>query len=244
MNCQSLPLLFLCLATLACGLTPAFPHTPMAVSPLTPSSTPGPAPVATPKLRAPTIGAILFQDDFSHPNSGWPITDQNVLALAYADGAYRAAVKAPYIASFSAYPSLQFSDISIEADARFVTGASSSLFGLICRLTATPDLQSGYEMIIDPGGDASIVKVTGPQSGQERVLAQGKSNFIKAGPATNHLRMDCSGDRIAIYVNGRQLFDVQDADYARGRVGFAFGTNNNPGFEVRFDSFVVREAAP
>ncbi len=199
---------------------------------------------STPTVRAPAAGAVLFKDDFSDPNSGWITTDLDSIALEYADGAYRTTVKMPYVASFSAFPNLQFDDVSIEADAQFVKGPNSSLFGLLCRATASPDLQSGYEMVITPGGEAGISKLTGPQAGQEQVLSQGKSKLIKTGAATNHLRLDCSGDHIAMYVNGVQLVQVQDEGYSRGRVGFAFGANSDPGFEVRFDNFVVRQAAP
>ena len=213
---------------------------PAGISTISPTQA-RPAPTATPGTGMPSQGAILFQDDFSSPDSGWITTDQDLIALDYFEGGYRATVKSSYVASFSAFPKIQFTDASIEADAQFLNGPDGSLFGLLCRATAAPDLQSGYEMNISPGGAVGIVKVTGALAGQQTALTSGKSPLIHTGTATNHLRMDCSGDHIAIYVNGRQLVEVQDSDYKQGRVGFVFGANSDPGFQVLFDNFTVRQ---
>jgi hypothetical protein len=238
------PLVVLLAAVLACKASgnaasqPTNPtNIPTAVSPVNPNQSPAPT-------QASPLGAIVFQDDFSNPNSGWTVTDQDWIALDYADGEYRASVKKSYVASFSAFPNLQFDNVSIEADVRFITGPDSSPFGLLCRATANPDIQSGYQMFITPGGEATILKVTGVQAGQEKVLTSGKSPLIHTGTAVNHLRMDCSGDHITMYINGRQLVQVQDSDYVKGRVGFAFGadyTDFAPGFQVGFDNFIVRQ---
>ncbi|HVN15803.1 MAG TPA: hypothetical protein VMT73_08690 [Anaerolineales bacterium] len=237
-----LSVFFVLLISLACK---AFSGTPsMTASENSPTSVPTQSATATPNTNQPVLGQILFQDDFSDPNSGWTTTDQDFIALDYFDGGYRATVKRSYIASFSAFPNLQFDNVSIEADAQFLTGPNSSLFGLICRATANPDLQSGYQMLITPNGEASIVKITGVKAGQEKVLSSGTSPLVHAGAAMNHLRMNCSGDHISMYVNGERLVQVTDSDYPQGRVGFAFGANYDPGFQVLFDNFVVRQANP
>ncbi len=49
----------------------------------------------------------------------------------------------------------------------------------------------------------------------------------------------------ALYVNGQKLLAAQDSDFKMGQVGFAISTpSKSNGFEVRFDNYVVREAAP
>jgi hypothetical protein len=239
---MTLALVVVLVVVLTCKGTSGTPLTTTGKNSLTPSPAlpHGTASITSTPFSSKTgPGTILFQDDFSDPNSGWLTNDQDLIALDYVDGGYRATVKKNYVASFSTFPNLQFDDVSIEADAKFLTGPNSSLFGLLCHATAEPDLQSVYEMLITPGGEASIVKVTGVKAGQEKVLTSGKSNLIHTGTATNHLRMDCSGDHISMYVNGQRLVQVQDSDYPRGRVGFTFGANYDPVFQVLFDNLIV-----
>jgi hypothetical protein len=201
---------------------------------------------ANPAATEPSLGPIIFQDDFSDPNSGWGNADLDSIGVGYDSGEYRIIVKRENILSFAALPVRQFDDVSIEADARLASGPSSSVFGLLCRATAESTLQTGYEFLITGAGQYGVVKVTGPNPGQEQVLgSEGTSSAIHAGNATNHLRADCSGDHIVMFVNGQKVIDQHDSDFKAGQIGFAFGTlNGNSGFEVRFDNFVVRQAKP
>jgi hypothetical protein len=214
------------------------PPTPTRTAPLT--TTPG----AISNATALPLGPTLFQDDFSNPAGAWPITDKRELKISYDTGEYRVIVASPDISSFSDLRDRTFDNVSIEADMRLVSGSSANLFGLLCRATLDTVLQSGYEILIAPSGIASIQKITGPHAGQERILTSGSSNVVLTGNATNHVRAECNGDDIAMYVNGRKLVDVHDSDYAAGQVGFAFGSPpSGSGFEVRFDNFLVRQIA-
>jgi hypothetical protein len=65
------------------------------------------------------------------------------------------------------------------------------------------------------------------------------SEDIAQGKAINHLRADCIGETLSLYVNGVLLKSVRDPDYTTGDVGLLAGTFEEPGTEVYFDSFTV-----
>ena len=59
------------------------------------------------------------------------------------------------------------------------------------------------------------------------------------GSASNHIRADCVGDTLTLYVNGMQLAQVKDARFPAGDVGLIAGTYATPGTDIRFDDFIV-----
>ena len=63
---------------------------------------------------------------------------------------------------------------------------------------------------------------------------------VNMGNAQNHIRADCIGDTLTLYVNGQQVSTVQDAAFTSGGdVGIFAGTYDTPGADIHFDNFVV-----
>jgi hypothetical protein len=88
-------------------------------------------------------------------------------------------------------------------------------------------------------GSYAIYKLTG---GQWEALAEfGQSAAIQTGAATNHLRADCVGDTLTLYVNDEKVAEAQDLDFASGDVALMAGSYDTPGVEILFDDFVVRQ---
>jgi len=72
------------------------------------------------------------------------------------------------------------------------------------------------------------------------VIGWEASDAIQQGlEATNRLKVLCSGDYFAFYVNDVFLTDVQDATFQEGNIGLAIGTFDEPGVEVLFDDIRV-----
>ena len=77
----------------------------------------------------------------------------------------------------------------------------------------------------------------------DAIVAGKESSAIKPGNATNHLRADCSGNTLALYVNAQKLLETNDSDFKSGQVGMAVTTQpNSAPMDVHFDNFVVRAA--
>ena len=179
-------------------------------------------------------GTVLFKDDFSSPTSGWDRYKSAEGTMDYDGGAYRILVNALQVNFWSA-PHKDFSDVRMEVDAGKIAGPDENRIGLICRYT---DNQY-YFFIISSDGYYGIGIFT---TGQTALLGQSEmqsSNNIKTGTAINHLRADCNGDTLTLYVNGSELAQVSDPNLKHGDVGLLAGTFTHPGVDVIFDNFVA-----
>jgi hypothetical protein len=67
------------------------------------------------------------------------------------------------------------------------------------------------------------------------------TDAVKQGDATNHLRGDCVGSTLTLYVNGQQVASVTDTSFTSGDIGLTVGTFDDPNAAVTFDNFVVNE---
>ena len=181
-------------------------------------------------------GSVLFQDNFSEPESGWKGTfDSEDGFVGYFDGTYRFLVSKPERMVWSG-PDLDLSDARIEVDALKRSGPEDDDFGMVCR---AKDEANFYFFVISSDGYYGIGKtVRGVQS---LIGAQGMlpSEKIRQGIMVNHLRVDCMKNELAFYVNGVLLARVQDGSFSAGGAGLLAGTFDQPGNEVLFDNFSV-----
>jgi len=180
-------------------------------------------------------GKILYQDDFSDPSSGWNQVSTDQGSTEYADGVYRVLVNETNMDIWSK-PSVEFSDVRIEVDALKVGGDRDNRFGLICRAV---DQNSFYTFVISSDGYYGIGKIKGEEYQLIGMDALQRSDAIKLGSELNHIRADCIGKSLTLYVNGQRLTTVEDLEFALGGVGLIAGTYDKPGTDVRFDNFVV-----
>ena len=195
------------------------------------------SPKASPTQSQPAGGGkVLFQDDFSSPDSGWDRVQVKDGTTDYTgDGAYRILVNTPN-SDIWANPGLNFTDVRIEVDATKVGGPDDNDFGVICRYQ---DVDNFYFFIISSDGYYAIGKVV---QGEQALLSgdsMAPSDAILQGAATNHLRADCVGSQLAFFVNGAPLDQVQDATFSQGDVGLMAGTFDEAGTEILFDNFIV-----
>ena len=180
---------------------------------------------------------VLFQDDFSDPNSGWDRLSTEDGLTDYQDGAYRIYVNTTNTDVW-ANPGMSFTDTVIEVDATKIAGDDNNDFGLICRYK---DSDNFYFFVVSSDGYYGIGKISkGDQQlvGMESMLP---SEIINQGDATNQLRAECVGSSLKIYVNGELLADIQDTDFTSGDVGLLAGSFTVPGTDIYFDNFVVRK---
>lgn len=184
-------------------------------------------------------GNILYQDDFSNENSGWPVSADSDKAASYTDGQY-------LIQAFAAKQDVwahphdpaekSFSDVSIEVDATKFSGTDNNDFGIVCRFV---DDNNFYFLIISSDGYQVIGKY---ENGEIVYLSSDEmqpTDAVKQGSATNHLRADCVGSTLTLYVNGQQVASVTDTSFTSGDIGLTVGTFDEPNASVTFDNFVV-----
>ncbi|MFM8319712.1 MAG: hypothetical protein ACKOC5_02270 [Chloroflexota bacterium] len=185
----------------------------------------------------PAGSRTLFQDDFSRPTSGWNRVSAPAGESNYADGMYRILVNDPNIDIWS-LAGRDYSDARIEVDAYKVGGDRNNRFGIICR-AASPT--TFYTLVISSDGYYGIGIIDGPDYRLIGMDALQPTDAINQGSALNHIRADCVGKTLALYVNGVKLAEVTDDRLANGDVGLIAGTYDVPGVDIRFDNFSVAQ---
>ncbi len=180
---------------------------------------------------------VLFQDDFSSPNSGWEIGDYDAGKVGYGNGYY-------YVIAYGNGDTMwgvanrHFTDVAIEVDATQVSGPDNNNtdYGVICR-TGDPESGIGYYLLISGDGYYGIAK--GVEGGFDWLVDFTESHAIRQGNTTNHIRAVCKGSTLRLYVNGELLAEVQDPAYTSGDIALTATSYEDTPVEVRFDNLVV-----
>ncbi len=182
---------------------------------------------------------VLFRDDFSNTSSGWDSRNDADGITDYYNNSYRIMVNKTQF-DFWANPGLTTlpSDVSTEVDATKNGGPDNNDFGILCRYQDTSNF---YELLASSDGYVGIVLV---KDGNPTTISSSDHNLqpsdtVKQGTATNHLRADCVGDALTLYVNGQKAASAQDSSFSNGDVGLIAGTFDTAGADILFDNFVV-----
>jgi len=181
-----------------------------------------------------------FKDDFSSTSSGWLREEYESGAVSdYANGGYRLYLpkRSTHLLAL-APPPVEPEDTIVEVDAT-ITGASTaetSYWGVVCR----GDLEGNYYgMGINNDGRAYITKIT---NGNFAELTSGSNDAISNGSEPNHIRGECVGSNLTLFVNDQKILEADDADYDSGSVGLFVakgGTGRYSDTDVSFDNFAV-----
>jgi len=185
-----------------------------------------------------TSSKTLFKDDFSNTGSGWDSVSDSSGVTDYYNGAYRIEVLTDGL-SIWANPSKSFpSDVRVEVDATKNGGPDDNAFGVICRYQ---DNDNFYRFYVTSDGYIGIVK---RQGGSATVISSAdgklqKVDGINQGAATNHIRGDCIGSTLTLYVNGTQVATATDTSFTSGDVGLIAQAFSTGGVDILFDNFTV-----
>jgi hypothetical protein len=181
---------------------------------------------------------VIFSDDFSNENSGWPTINEAAGTANYKDGGYELTVPDPD-SGYWASPELEDqTNVTIEVDATVTGSARDSDFGILCR---GKDSDNQVLLLISADGYAMIGKFTGGEfvllSSEEWVA----SSAINQGNTLNHIRGDCVNNTYSLYANGELIATATDDEFSSGMVGLTIGSYQDPNGAVLFDNFVVTE---
>ena len=219
-----------------------------------PAAASAPSPVATPTVvvtatvaaaQAVLPAGVLYEDDFSNPQSGWPIIDVDNYSFGYhPPDVYQVEVKDAHD-SRSVFRGLNFGDASAEALTSVDTmamGSGDYHYGLALR-------RSGgqfYAFTVSPHTNTWQITKHSPTG--VKVLGEGPSGvlhgFAPMGVAPDNnddLRVDAVGSSFTFSINGRDVAHVSDADYTSGDVGFYVETLDESLVRIHYDSLTIRK---
>lgn len=179
---------------------------------------------------------VLFSDDFSNTDQKWDQVNVESATTDYFNNAYQILVNDSFSDAWSNPKNETFTDVSIEVDATKNSGPDNNDFGIICRYV---DTDKFYYAVVSSDGFYGIMKMTA--DGGEIIASENmlESDKIIQGTATNHIRFDCVGSTLTLYVNGTQIDQKTDAEFTEGNVGLIAGTFDENGTDILFDNFVV-----
>jgi len=220
-----IPLAVLVLVGNACRTTTA-----------TPASPPTTVPMVTPASGS-TSGNILYQDNLLDSNSGWVHRQTASSNMDYVGGGYHINITTTDLMAVSIAQHSFQSDVSIEVDAAKTAGPDDNYIGVICRYQ---DVDNFYFFAISSDGYAGIAMFKAHAMSILSGSSFESSSAVNQGAATNHIRADCIGKALTLYVNGTQVSSITDSTFGSGGdVGLLARANGTSGVDILFSNLVV-----
>jgi hypothetical protein len=181
--------------------------------------------------------STLMQDDFGDPNSGWPVGEDASHRFGYhPPDYYHLEVKIPNDhVVVSREP--DYANVAVETKAlvdHTETPNRDFRYGLALRRSG----DQYYAFTISPRGKKWYV-LKSSASGLE-VLAEGGLDSLGDPKALSTLRVEATGPDFTFQVNGQQVTQVHDADYASGQVGFFLENLDEILAHIHYDSLTIQ----
>jgi hypothetical protein len=196
--------------------------------------------IDTTETQAPSTN-IIFQDDFSNPNSGWEVGDYGSGSVGYENGYYFVIGTGAGVNMYGA-AGKSFGDVIVSVDATAVQGPSNDNngYGVICRKDPDPSSDNGYYLRISADGYYSIAKAD--ENGFTDLVAWTESSTVRQGTKSNSIVASCIGNTLKLEVNGVVLAQATDSTYSTGDVALMAVTyEESSTTKVQFDNLVVRK---
>jgi hypothetical protein len=180
---------------------------------------------------------VLFQDDFSNTNSGWSTRSNSGDSMDYSNGAFRIYLNSTMTDLVSQAGKSLPADVVIDVDVTKAGGSDNNDFGVTCRMK---DLNNFYFFEAASDGYAVIGKFLDNTMSYLSAEAMAKVDGINAGSTLNHIRAECVGSNLKLYVNGKLVAQTTDTTFTSGGdVGLIAGSFSDGGIDILFDNFVV-----
>ena len=185
-------------------------------------------------------GGSLLEDDFSSSDSGWGTGTDATSSVEYSNGTLQMQVFTENYFVWSTPDAEDYENIHIEATAINNNTDPSTAFGILCNQQVVDD--SFYYFAVTPAQEYAIVKAAVAQT--DVFLTNddqwAKSDLIAEGASSYRVGADCGAGRLALYVDGQLIAEVNDSTYTNGGVAlFTWSGEDVPSANVSFDDFVM-----
>jgi len=182
---------------------------------------------------------VLFEDDFSDPESGWEVDEpqegeSTPTGVGYKSGVYAIVTQGRGLVQMGG-SSQYLSDVVIDVDATQISAPADSwtYYGVGCRTGGF----GGYYLLVHGDGRYGIVKIN--RGEYDWLVEWQESAAIRQGNETNHLRAICAGAYLALYANGELLVETSDDFFQHGEVVLVATSSGDEPAEFHFDNFVA-----
>ena len=180
-----------------------------------------------------------FEEDFSNPNSGWPVTASGSGrysgTVGYKDGEYfliadPASAQNPHVHSWLEIPRLSVSDFVMEFDTNLSSAQSGTIY--LHFRTIRKDHYS-----LNLASDGWVHLATSTIDG-DTILAETTTNIITTSQNV-HVRIIAQGSQIALYLNDQLILLAREEFVDQGEVILGIWNGASTPMQVNFDNFKV-----
>jgi hypothetical protein len=142
---------------------------------------------------------------------------------------------------YAIYGAHEYQTVKVEASIES-TGSNTNYMGLICSYT---EQEGWFEFNISSDGSYTILhgQWLGEGVASYMPVADGVSEYINPGNTTNEIGLDCLGDSLQLYINGKLFrnIDVSRFEMDGGKVGLAVASFQEVPVILGFDWVKVSE---
>ncbi|MCD6356644.1 MAG: trypsin-like peptidase domain-containing protein, partial [Anaerolineaceae bacterium] len=192
------------------------------------------ASVELPEADLPSGGNVIYEDDFSDVDTGWPQDSDSNRSFYYENGRYYIRVKTENNLQ-PIYGGDYLNDMVIKIDARVEQSSGTGDFGVICRYDNNNNL---YMFEITQDAYFAIHKFI---DGEWYPLIDFTYSDMLVNLEDATFEAACIGDQLTFAVNGKLLGEVTDGSIKAGDYGFFAGTFGTGGNTVSFDNLIVTQ---
>lgn len=185
--------------------------------------------------------AVLYQDDFNNPATGWTERKFDNYFIGYHEPEYYhvEVSTANYKTTVFEPQKESFGDFTAE----------SQVFAVAAKTSPEGDFRYGvafrrsgdqyYAFAISPRSKKWYVLKSSPSG--LKTLQEGEDPTIHELDAADLLRVDAQGSNFLFHINDKLISQVTDVDYAGGEVGLYVETFDATNTHIHFDKLAIRE---
>ena len=204
-------------------------------SPATSRSTNSPKPAST---STPVNSDILYFDDFSDPQSGWWVGEDESGKAFYSDGKYHLLMYKGDMGN-CANTNETYSDGVINLEIQHLSGDQESEAGIIFR---DNENGNGYVFLLTRDGNFHLEKYV--NNSPTSLLQVNNSDRILVGTRTNKITISMHNRNFYFFINDTHIGSVEDSSFSSGDVGLCVFPGASSDAEYAFDNFVVYKYDP
>jgi serine/threonine-protein kinase len=189
-------------------------------------------------MVAPLARGVLFRDEFSDPNSGWPTGEDETQRFGYHPAAFYHLELSTPNEHLTISRGLSLGDFTAEVEA-LVDHTDTETGDFRYGLTIRQSDEGYYAFAVSPRtGTWQALKYSGDNA---EVLAEGEDDSIRGLSAADTLRVRADGTEFTFDINGQTVAQVSDPDYASGDVGLLLETLDETLVHIHYASLAIQE---
>jgi hypothetical protein len=184
---------------------------------------------------------LVTNETFDADNGDWVLHDLDAGSITIADGVYRITNDGSEedFSVLSGRNSTSHTDVVIQATTRNLSNNVDSYAGVACRAQDT-DIYTGYVFWVGSDGYYTILYWT--EDDFEELAPFAYSDAINIGATENEITVVCSGEYLALFVNGELIDEVEDDRLTRGVTALGASYLADDGsFDITFDDVRIWE---